>query len=79
MQDGWRDTADREITTLRERAHDHGDLLQQHEVKLDMHGRELGQLWNKKVSVERYIWVERIVVGGAGAVLFYVLQMVLHR
>lgn len=41
---------------------------------LDNHQETLKLLRSEKVSLDRYVWVERIVMGLAGALLLRVLQ-----
>ena len=57
----------------------HGRTLAEHEVRLDVSEDNIEHLWKEKVSVDRYVWVERVVMAGCGAVLFWALQGVLTR
>ena len=57
----------------------HGRTLAEHDVRLDVSEQNIGYLWKQKVSLERYIWVERVVMGGCGAALYWVFQVLSAR
>jgi len=44
---------------------------------LDSHAETLKQLRSDKVNMDRYVWVERVTMGLAGALLLRVLQAML--
>ena len=58
-----------------ERIDRHGRTLAEHGVKIEVAQEDIGQLWKQKVSVDRYIWVERVVVASVGAVLYWAFQV----
>lgn len=60
-----------------ERLDRHGREIAAHGVRLDGHDSDISHLWKTKVSTDRYIWVERIIMGLCGAILLWVLQGVL--
>ena len=58
---------------------EHSRELAEHGVRIEGAEENIKHLWKEKVSIDRYVWVERVVVAGCGAVLLWVLQGVLTR
>lgn len=56
--------------TIRE----HDRMLAIHAEKHEAHELNIDKLWKHKVGVDRYVWVERLVTGIAGALLYFAFQ-----